>query len=100
MVLELEWSYTRAMINAALDGSLGSYNYDDYHIHSVFGVAQPRQCPGVPTKILSPRSTWNDDDKYYKTAFKLSNAFWENFKKFEVYASEEIRRGGPQRYAY
>ena len=96
----MKLKYTRAMINAALDGSSGSYNYDDYHIHSVFGVAQPRQCPGVPTKILSPRSTWNDDDKYYKTAFKLSNAFRENRRKFEGYASEEILRGGPQRYAY
>jgi len=83
------------MINAALDGSLGSYNYDDYHIQSIFGVAQPRYCPSVPTKILSPRSTWNDDKKYYKIAFKLSNIFRDNFKKIEGYASEEIRKGGP-----
>ncbi|WP_445381090.1 phosphoenolpyruvate carboxykinase (ATP) [Robiginitalea sp. IMCC43444] len=92
--------YTRAMIHAALSGKLGLYTYDTYHIHSVFGVAQPRTCPGVPTKILSPRATWNNDDAYYKTAFKLTNAFRENFKKFEEYASEEIRRGGPQRYAF
>jgi len=26
--------------------------------------------------------------------------FRENFKKFEAFASEEIRRGGPQRYAF
>ena len=96
----MKLKYTRAMINAVLDGSLGKYNYEDYHIHSVFGVAQPRQCPGVPSKILSPRATWNDDEKYYETAFKLSNAFRENFKKFESYANEEIRRGGPQRFAY
>lgn len=92
--------YTRAMIHAALSGKLGLYTYDTYHIHSVFGVAQPRTCPGVPTRILSPRATWNNDDAYYKTAFKLTNAFRENFKKFEEYASEEIRRGGPQRYAF
>ncbi len=96
----MKLKYTRAMINAALDGHLGLYNYDDYHIHSVFGVAQPRTCPGVPTEVLSPRATWNDDDAYYKMAFKLSNAFRENFKKFEASASEEIRRGGPQRYAF
>lgn len=96
----MKLKYTRAMINAALSGELGLYSYDTYHIHSVFGVAQPRECPGVPTSVLSPRATWNDDEKYYKTAFKLSNAFRENFKKFESYASEEIRRGGPQRYAF
>ncbi|WP_420401060.1 phosphoenolpyruvate carboxykinase (ATP) [Flagellimonas sp.] len=96
----MELKYTRAMISAALSGELGLYSYDKYHIHSVFGVAQPRECPGVPTSVLSPRATWNDDEAYYKTAFKLTNAFRENFKKFEAYASEEIRRGGPQRYAF
>ncbi len=92
--------YTRAMITAALNGDLGNYTYEDYHIHSVFGVAQPRTCPGVPSSILSPRATWKDDEAYYKTAFKLSNAFRENFKQFEEFANEEIRRGGPQRYAF
>jgi phosphoenolpyruvate carboxykinase (ATP) len=92
--------YTRAMITAVLNGDLGDYTYEDYHIHSVFGVAQPRSCPGVPTAVLSPRTTWNDDDAYYKTAFKLSNAFRVNFKQFEEFATEEIRRGGPQRYSY
>jgi phosphoenolpyruvate carboxykinase (ATP) len=96
----MKLKYTRAMIHAALSGDLGLYSYDTYHIHSVFGVAQPRECPGVPTRVLSPRSTWNDDKAYYTTAFKLSNAFRENFKKFESFASEEIRRGGPQRYAF
>ena len=96
----MKLKYTRAMISAAMNGDLGLYNYDNYHIHSVFGVAQPRTCPGVPTKVLSPRATWNNDEAYYKTAFKLSNAFRKNFKKFENYANEEIRRGGPQRYAY
>ncbi|MBU2921918.1 phosphoenolpyruvate carboxykinase (ATP) [Winogradskyella psychrotolerans] len=96
----MKLKYTRAMINAALNGDLNDYTYEDYHIHSVFGVAQPRTCPGVPTEVLSPRTTWNDDEAYYTMAFKLSNAFRENFKKFESYASEEVRRGGPQRYSF
>ena len=96
----MKLKYTRAMIRAALSGELGSYNYDKYHIHSVFGVIQPRECSGVPSSLLSPRTTWNNDEYYYKTAFKLSNAFRENFKQFEEYATEEIRRGGPQRFAF
>lgn len=96
----IKLKYTRAMITAVLNGELGDYTYEDYHIHSVFGVAQPRTCPGVPDSVLSPRATWNNDEAYYETAFKLSNAFRENFKKFEEYANEEIRRGGPQRYGY
>ncbi len=96
----MKLKYTRTMINAVLNDDLGLYTYDTYHIHSVFGVAQPRECPGVPTRVLSPRATWNNDEAYYKTAFKLTNAFRENFKKFEAHCNEEIRRGGPQRYAF
>ena len=96
----MKLKYTRAMINAALNGDLGPYCYENYHIHSVFGVAQPRKCPGVPTDVLSPRTTWNDDKAYYTMAFKLSNAFRENFDKFEMSSNEEIRRGGPQRFAF
>ena len=95
----MKLEYTRAMINAVLNDELGPYNYETYHIHSVFGVAQPRECPGVPKDVLSPRTTWNNDKAYYEAAFKLANAFRENFKKFETYASEEIHRGGPQRFA-
>ncbi len=95
----MKLKYTRAMINAALNGDLGEYSYEDYHLHSVFGIAQPRHCPGVPSEVLSPRTSWNDDEAYYKMAFKLSNAFRENFAQFEALANEEIRRGGPQRFS-
>lgn len=96
----MKLKYTRAMINAALNGDLGEYSYEKYHLHSVFGVAQPRSCPGVPSEVLSPRTTWNDDEAYYKMAFKLTNAFRKNFAKFEDIANEEIRRGGPQRFGF
>lgn len=92
--------YTRAMITAVLNGTLSDYNYENFRIHSVFGVAQPRICPGVPTELLSPRTTWNNDKAYYETAFALANAFRKNFKQYEEFASEEIQRGGPQRYAF
>tara|TARA_B110000240_G_scaffold37804_1_gene41876 strand:+ start:13323 stop:14960 length:1638 start_codon:yes stop_codon:yes gene_type:complete len=95
----IKLKYTRRMINAALDGELPEYSYKDYHIHSVFGLAQPRECPGIPKRLLSPRATWNDDKAYYKMAFKLSNAFRKNFDQFEDVADEEIKRGGPQRFS-
>ena len=86
----MKLKYTRAMITAAMDGSLEAANKDNYHTHSVFGVQQPRTCPNVPSEVLSPRSTWNNDEGYYETAAKLSNSFRENFKKFEDYANDEI----------
>ncbi|MFD2822839.1 phosphoenolpyruvate carboxykinase (ATP) [Lacinutrix iliipiscaria] len=91
----MKLKYTRAMISAAMDGSLEAANKDNYHIHSVFGVQQPRTCPNVPTEVLSPRSTWNNDEGYYKTAYKLSDSFRDNFKKFESYANQEIIEGAP-----
>lgn len=95
----IKLKYTRRMINAALNGELGAYSYKNYHIHSVFGLAQPRECSGIPKNLLSPRATWKDDKAYYKMAFKLSNAFRKNFDQFEDIANEEIKRGGPQRFS-
>ncbi len=91
----MKLKYTRAMITAAMNGSLEEANKDNYHIHSVFGVQQPRTCPNVPDEVLSPRATWNNDEGYYETAHKLSQTFRENFKKFEEYANDEIMNGGP-----
>ena len=92
----MKLKYTRAMIKAAINGDLPSeVTKEEYHIHSVFGLAQPRTCPGVPTAVLSPRGTWNNDEGYYPTAHKLARAFKENFKKFESYASPEIMAGQP-----
>lgn len=89
-------AYTRAMIRAVFEGHLGEYSYKDYHIHSVFGVAQPRSCPGVPSQVLSPRQTWNNDKGYYQQAYKLAKAFRQNFKQFEMLATPEIRKAAPQ----
>jgi phosphoenolpyruvate carboxykinase (ATP) len=91
----MKLSYTRAMINAAIDGTLEAANKDNYHVHSVFGVLQPRVCPNVPIEFLSPRKTWQNDKGFYETAYKLAKSFRDNFKKFESYANSEILEGGP-----
>ena len=91
----MKLKYTRAMITAAMNGSLEQANKDNYHIHSVFGVLQPRTCPNVPSDVLSPRATWNNDEGYYKTAQKLADSFKNNFKKFAEYANDQILKGGP-----
>ena len=84
--------YTRAMITAALNGTLDNVGYRQ---HSVFGVSIPATCPEVPSSVLSPRETWGDDENYYKTADILANAFVKNFEQFEQYANEEIMAGAP-----
>lgn len=91
----MKLKYTRAMITAAMDGSLEEANKGNFHTHSVFGVQQPLTCPNVPTEVLSARQTWNNDEGYYKTAYKLAQAFKDNFVKFEDNANAEILAGAP-----
>ena len=91
----MELKYTRAMINAAMSGELDKLNNGNYHIHSVFNLMQPRVCPNVPTSVLSPRQTWNNDVKYYKKAYMLSSAFIKNFEKFSDEADDQILSGAP-----
>jgi phosphoenolpyruvate carboxykinase (ATP) len=91
----IKLKYTRAMITAALNGDLDNVSPETYRTHSVFGLLQPRSCPGVPDEVLSSRQTWNNDESYYKTAYKLSDSFRENFKKFEEFANAEILAGAP-----
>lgn len=93
----MKLAYTRAMITAALNGDFPEdVNEENYHIHSIFGVAQPKKCPGVPDSVLSQKETWNDDAAYYKKARILADAFRKNFEKFKEFANEEIVAGGPK----
>ena len=91
----IKLKYTRAMITAALNGDLDEVTPETYRTHSVFGLLQPRSCPGVPDEVLSSRRTWDNDEGYYKAAYKLSETFRDNFKKFEAYANDEILAGAP-----
>lgn len=95
----IKLKYTRALIQAALDGSLDALNQGNYHIHSVFNVKQPRTCPNVPEEILSPRKTWKNDKAYYETAYKLVDAFYDNFEKFKEGSDPKIIAGSPNRLA-
>jgi phosphoenolpyruvate carboxykinase (ATP) len=86
-------AYTRAMVNAALNGQLaGVESVTD----PVFGVQVPTTCPDVPDEVLIPRNTWEDGEAYDRQAAKLANMFVENFKQFEEKASPEVRTAGPK----
>lgn len=86
-------AYTRAMITAALNGELEEV---EYRKHTIFGVDIPRTCPGVPEKVLSPRTMWEDDDKFYDTSNRLAQAFIDNFDQYLEYADSEILLGAPR----
>lgn len=84
--------YTRAMIDAALEGKLENVGYTK---HPLFGLEMPDECENVPSEILNPRQTWRDKDAYDAKALQLAKTFIANFRKFEEGANEEILNGGP-----
>lgn len=88
----MKLKYTRAMIDAALEGNLKDVSYVQ---HPVFGLHMPTECKGVPSDILNPRETWKDHSAYDNKAKELANTFKANFSKFQENANAEILSGGP-----
>ena len=70
--------YTRMMVRAAQDGSIGNAGYRH---DGIFDVDVPLAIEGVPSELLDPRSTWADPDEYDKAARKLEKTFEENYAK-------------------
>ncbi len=87
----MKLGYTRAMIQAALQGELTTVETEK---DGVFGLEVPTHVPGVPDEVLLPRNTWEDKTAYDAEAQKLATAFHENFKQF-THASEGIQQAGP-----
>jgi phosphoenolpyruvate carboxykinase (ATP) len=84
---------TRALLNAALDGSLKNANFRK---DPNFGFDVPLEVPGVDSAILDPRATWPDKDEYDRTAARLVDLFVENFAEFAEHVDEGVRQSGPQ----
>ena len=84
--------YTRAMINAALAGSLDNVAYQP---HAHFGVHVPQAVPGVPSGLLNPRDTWKDKDAYDEAANRLAQLFIDNFAQYSAKASADTKAGAP-----
>jgi len=72
---------TRALIHAALDGTLksGEFETDD-----VFGLQVPTECPGVSEKLLNPKWAWDDPEAYDAKAHDLVKRFEKRFKAFDL----------------
>ncbi len=88
----IKLQYTRAMVQAALNGDLRTV---ETTVDPIFGLHIPLHCPGVPDHVLQPRETWADKDAYDKKARELAENFKENFKKFTG-VSERIKNAGPK----
>ena len=83
---------TRAMVRAALSGSLAEIPTAP---DPIFGVHVPLSCPDVATEILKPRNTWANQKAYDEKARQLARLFNSNFKQFADGVSEKVRAAGP-----
>jgi phosphoenolpyruvate carboxykinase (ATP) len=83
---------TRALLNAALDGSL---NDVEFRIDPNFGVEVPVSVPGVDSAILNPRDTWADKSDYDATAARLVTLFTNNFARFADHVDANVLASAP-----
>jgi len=84
---------TRALLNAALDGSLANV---EMRIDPHFKFRVPVAVPGVDSAILNPRATWADKAAYDAQAKKLVEMFRANFKKFEAHVGPDVLQAAPE----
>ncbi len=88
----MKLAYTRAMVRAALAGELDDAKFVK---DPVFGFDVPAAVPGVPTELLSPRSTWADPATYDAQAKKLAGMFRDNFEQFKAQVPDAVVKAGP-----
>ena len=81
---------TRRMLTAILDGELENV---DFEADSNFKILIPANVPGVDSKILNPRNTWEDKNAYDSKAKELIELFKNNFTKYESFG--DYSKAGP-----
>jgi phosphoenolpyruvate carboxykinase (ATP) len=86
-------SHTRAMVAAALSGSLDAV---PMRRDPVFGFEVPTAVAGVPADVLDPRGTWADGGAFDAQSTKLAAMFQDNFRRFAHQVPEAVRSAGPR----
>jgi phosphoenolpyruvate carboxykinase (ATP) len=79
---------TRALLTAALDGSLAEAKFRK---DPNFGFDVPIAVDGVDGTLLDPRGTWADADAYDAQAQKLVQMFADNFEQYIPYIDEDVK---------
>jgi phosphoenolpyruvate carboxykinase (ATP) len=88
----MKLAYTRAMVQAALNGELENVETVK---DEIFGLEVPLHVPGVPDDVLMPEKTWTDKEAYKQKALELAGKFKKNFEKFTNVPETIVKLGGP-----
>ena len=81
-------AYTRALLDAALDGRLDEA---EFRTEPFFGLRIPCSVDGVPADILDPALAWASSDAYATQARELAGLFASNFASFANHVDAEVR---------
>ncbi len=79
---------TRALLSAALDGTLGRA---PFRRDPNFGFDVPVSVPGVDTVLLNPRETWADKAAYDRQAARLVKMFCDNFGQYLPFIDADVK---------
>jgi len=79
---------TRALLHAALDGSL---NNAEFRKDPNFGFEVPVAVHDVDPGLLDPRSTWAHPAAYDRQARKLVEMFAENFGQYVPFIDDDVK---------
>jgi phosphoenolpyruvate carboxykinase (ATP) len=85
--------YTRALLNAALNGELDDV---EYYQDLIFGFEVPKSCPNVPEDVLYPAQAWSSEKDYMSKYRSLAARFVDNFKKYAPECPPEVVAAGPK----
>jgi phosphoenolpyruvate carboxykinase (ATP) len=85
--------YTRSIVDAIHSGELAKV---DTQTDAVFGLPFPLSCPGVPSELLDPSSSWADKADFQRTQAELATLFSKNFTKYAPECSAEVIACGPK----
>ena len=85
--------HTRAMLHAALEGELADV---PFRRHPEFGLTIPESCPGVPSEMLDPKTTWADPEEYDRMAHDVAKRFASNFEQFTAHVGDDVTSAGIQ----
>ncbi len=80
--------HTRALLRAALDGSLAKVTFRK---DPFFGLMIPEAVSDIPADVLDPRQSWTDKAAYDTTARNLVSRFAANFEGFLGFVGDDVK---------
>ncbi|WP_185858476.1 phosphoenolpyruvate carboxykinase (ATP) [Blattabacterium cuenoti] len=91
-IYRIKLTDTRKIVQNVLDGILLKVPYEKY---PVFNFQIPKYCPGISSRILNPKNSWENEKRYQNQVKILAKKFIDHFEIYKKYVDNNISYGGP-----